>query len=82
MTRPAWTHDGVLRTLLLFALIVVPVYGLDVLPGPVYVGAAWLIMLSMQLTAGIFGFKEYPLFKAPPEAQKVPTVNFGQKPTP
>ena len=34
-----------------------------------------------NVTAGIFGFKEYPLFKAPPEAQKVPTVNFGQKPT-
>jgi len=35
-----------------------------------------------NITAGIFGFKEYPLFKAPPEAQRVPTVNFGQKPTP
>jgi LemA protein len=35
-----------------------------------------------NITAGMFGFKEYPLFKAPPEAQKVPTVNFGQKPTP
>jgi LemA protein len=35
-----------------------------------------------NVTAGMFGFKEYPLFKAPPEAQKVPTVNFGQKPTP
>jgi LemA protein len=35
-----------------------------------------------NITAGIFGFKEYQLFKAPPEAQKVPTVNFGQKPTP
>ena len=34
-----------------------------------------------NVTAGIFGFKEYPLFKAPPEAQRVPTVNFGQKPT-
>jgi LemA protein len=34
-----------------------------------------------NITAGIFGFKEYPLFKAPPEAQKVPTVTFGQKPT-
>jgi LemA protein len=33
-----------------------------------------------NVTAGIFGFKEYPLFKAPPEAQRVPTVNFGQKP--
>jgi LemA protein len=35
-----------------------------------------------NVTAGIFGFKEYPLFKAPPEAQRVPKVNFGQKPTP
>jgi LemA protein len=33
-----------------------------------------------NMTAGIFGFKEYPLFKAPPEAQKVPRVDFG-KPT-
>jgi LemA protein len=35
-----------------------------------------------NVTAGIFGFKEYPLFKAPPEAQKAPRVDFGQKPTP
>ena len=35
-----------------------------------------------NVTAGIFGFKEYPLFKAPPEAQRVPRVDFGQKPTP
>jgi LemA protein len=35
-----------------------------------------------NVTAGIFGFKEYPLFKAPPEATKVPRVDFGQKPTP
>ena len=34
-----------------------------------------------NVTAGIFGFKEYPLFKAPPEAQRVPRVDFGQKPT-
>jgi LemA protein len=33
-----------------------------------------------NVTAGVFGFKEYPLFKAPPEAQRVPKVNFGQKP--
>jgi LemA protein len=33
-----------------------------------------------NVTAGIFGFKEYPLFKAPPEAQKVPKVDFGAKP--
>ena len=35
-----------------------------------------------NITAGIFGFQEYPLFKAPPEAQRVPRVDFGQKPTP
>lgn len=34
-----------------------------------------------NVTAGIFGFKEYPLFKAPPEAQRTPRVDFGQKPT-
>ena len=26
-----------------------------------------------NITAGIFGFKEYPLFNAPPEAERVPT---------
>ena len=32
-----------------------------------------------NVTAGIFGFKEtYPLFEAPAEAKKVPTVNFGK----
>ena len=31
-----------------------------------------------NVTAGIFGFEEYPLFDAPPEAQAVPRVNFGQ----
>ena len=31
-----------------------------------------------NITAGLFGFKEYPLFKAPPEAQKVPSVTFGR----
>ena len=30
-----------------------------------------------NVTAGIFGFKEYPVFNAPPEAEKVPSVNFG-----
>ena len=35
-----------------------------------------------NVTAGIFGFKEYTLFKAPPEAQRVPRVDFGKKPTP
>jgi LemA protein len=32
-----------------------------------------------NITAGIFGFKDnYPLFDAPKEAEKVPTVNFGK----
>jgi len=31
-----------------------------------------------NVTAGIFGFKEYPLFNAPPAAQQVPKVNFGR----
>ena len=31
-----------------------------------------------NITAGIFGFKEYPLFNAPPEAERVPQVNFGR----
>ena len=31
-----------------------------------------------NITAGIFGFKEYPLFNAPPEAERVPRVNFGR----
>jgi LemA protein len=30
-----------------------------------------------NVTAGIFGFKEYPYFEAPPEAQRVPKVDFG-----
>lgn len=29
-----------------------------------------------NLTAGIFGFEQYPLFEAPEEAQQVPTVDF------
>ena len=29
-----------------------------------------------NVTAKMFGFKEYPYWQAPPEAQKVPTVNF------
>ena len=32
-----------------------------------------------NVTAGIFGFKEYPLFNAPPEAERVPKVDFGRK---
>jgi LemA protein len=31
-----------------------------------------------NLTAKAFGFKEYPLFQAPPEAKQVPKVNFGK----
>jgi LemA protein len=31
-----------------------------------------------NVTAKMFGFKEYPYFEAPPEATKVPTVNFGR----
>ena len=34
-----------------------------------------------NVTAGIFGFKEYPVFNAPPEAEKVPKVNFGTQGT-
>ena len=32
-----------------------------------------------NVTAKMFGFKEYPFFKAPEAAQKVPTVSFGKK---
>ena len=31
-----------------------------------------------NVTANIFGFKEYPLFDAPPAAEQVPKVNFGR----
>jgi LemA protein len=31
-----------------------------------------------NITASIFGFKEYPLFNAPPAAEQVPKVNFGK----
>jgi len=31
-----------------------------------------------NLTAKMFGFKEYPFFEAPPEAQQVPKVNFSK----
>jgi LemA protein len=34
-----------------------------------------------NVTAKMFGFKEYPFFQAPAEAKQVPKVNFG-KPTP
>lgn len=32
-----------------------------------------------NITAGIFGFKEYPYFEAPKEAQQAPKVSFGTK---
>jgi len=31
-----------------------------------------------NITASLFGFKEYPLFNAPPSAEQVPKVNFGR----
>src|SRR6188474_2288894 len=31
-----------------------------------------------NLTASVFGFKEYPLFNAPTAAEQVPKVNFGK----
>lgn len=31
-----------------------------------------------NVTASLFGFKEYPLFNAPAAAQQVPKVNFGK----
>ena len=31
-----------------------------------------------NVTAGIFGFDEYPVFNAPPEAERVPRVDFGR----
>jgi LemA protein len=31
-----------------------------------------------NITASLFRFKEYPLFNAPPEAQRVPHVDFGR----
>jgi LemA protein len=34
-----------------------------------------------NVTAGIFGFKEYPLFDAPPEAERLPRVDFGRPPS-
>ena len=33
-----------------------------------------------NVTAGIFGFNEYPVFNAPPEAERVPRVDFGRPP--
>ena len=31
-----------------------------------------------NVTAKMFGFKEYPYFEAPPEAQKLPKVDFSR----
>jgi LemA protein len=31
-----------------------------------------------NVTAKMFGFKEYPYFQAPPEAKQLPRVNFGR----
>ena len=31
-----------------------------------------------NITAGIFGFREHPVFNAPPEAERVPRVDFGR----
>ena len=31
-----------------------------------------------NMTAKMFGFKEYPYFEVPPEAKQVPKVNFGR----
>ena len=34
-----------------------------------------------NITASIFGFKEHPVFNAPPEAERVPRIDFGRKPS-
>jgi LemA protein len=34
-----------------------------------------------NVTANVFGFEEYPLFNAPPEAEGVPKVDFGRQPS-
>jgi LemA protein len=34
-----------------------------------------------NITAGLFGFGEYEVFNAPPEAERVPAVNFGRPPS-
>ncbi|MBI2187212.1 MAG: LemA family protein [Acidobacteria bacterium] len=31
-----------------------------------------------NITAGMFGFREYPVFNAPPEAERVPRVDFSR----
>ena len=35
-----------------------------------------------NITAGIFSFAESPLFNAPPEAERVPRVDFGRQTPP
>ena len=32
-----------------------------------------------NITASVFGFREYPVFNAPPEAERVPRVDFGRQ---
>ena len=32
-----------------------------------------------NVTAGMFGFREYPVFNAPPDAERVPRVDFGRQ---
>jgi LemA protein len=32
-----------------------------------------------NITAGIFGFDDHPVFNAPPEAERVPTVDFNRQ---
>jgi LemA protein len=32
-----------------------------------------------NVTASLFGFREYPVFNAPPEAERVPRVDFGRQ---
>jgi LemA protein len=34
-----------------------------------------------NVTAGLFGFEEYPLFDAPTEAERVPQVDFSRQPS-
>ena len=34
-----------------------------------------------NITASLFGFNEYPLFNAPPGAERVPQVDFGRQPS-
>ena len=36
------------------------------------------VKFPSNVTAKMFGFKEYPYYEVPPEATRVPTVNFGR----